>query len=210
MEGVGDHAAVEDVLGGERPPPEVDGLGVDVAVVADGGGNSGEGLRSRAVDLHVPARDERELSGREHAEAHHEFVGRTGPWRGGRALGVRPGGACGDENGAGEAGGDGRGGLEHRGDARAGHRAPHWSDAVLVDEVGRTAAADHAVDVARGQAGIGDGTECRLHGDGAAVVTLEHAGLARVVDPCDGHVVERVVFHPLLPAVLMGRRVPLR
>ncbi len=206
VEGVGDHAAVENVLGRERPPPVVDRLGVDVPVVADGRGDGGQRFGGRAVDLHVPTGHEGELGRGEHPERGDELVRRPGPRGGGVPFGVRAGGSRRDEDGRGEAGGDGRCGLEHRRDPGAGHRPPHGPDPVLVDEVGGAAGPDHPVDVARREPGVGDRPQGRPHGDGLAVVVLQHAGLPRVEDAHDGYVAQWVSGHVLLrPFRLMPR-----
>ena len=79
---VGDHPAVEDVLGRERPAPVVHGVGMDMAVVADRRRDRRQRLGLRPVHVHVAAGDERELGRGEHAVRRDELVRRARPRRG--------------------------------------------------------------------------------------------------------------------------------
>ena len=75
-------------LGLEGAAAAVDGVGVDVAVVADGGGDGGELLRRRAVRVHVAARDEGELGGGEESPGRDELVAGARPGRSRFARGI--------------------------------------------------------------------------------------------------------------------------
>ena len=57
----------------------VNGFGISRAVVSDGRRDDGQLFAGRAVHMHVPARDERELRGGEHAPRRHELVLRPCP-----------------------------------------------------------------------------------------------------------------------------------
>ena len=74
MEWVGHHARSQDVFGRERPSPTIDGIGMNMAVVAYGRRDGGQLLWRGAVEMHVPAGDEGELGSGEHAVGHHEFI----------------------------------------------------------------------------------------------------------------------------------------
>ena len=98
MEGVSDHPRGQDVIDGERPPAEVDGLGVHMTVVADGGGHRGHLFGRRTVREHVPTGHEGEFGSGEEAVADHQLIGRTSPGSRGGRVGVDPGPAGGDED----------------------------------------------------------------------------------------------------------------
>ncbi len=180
VERVGDHARGEDVVDGERAAAEVDGVGVHVPVVADGGGDRRHLLGRRAVHVHVAPGDEGELGRREQAPRHHELVGGTGPRRGRLPLGVDAGRAGGHDRRVALAGGDGGGCLEHPGDAVAAGAAPGRPAPQLVDPVrGVAGPADrHAVDLVRRQAGLGQHPSDRLEDDRLRRLALEDRGPA--------------------------------
>ena len=79
MERVGDGPRCGDVVRPEWTALVVNGFGIARAVVSDGCRDDGQLFAGRAIHMHVPARDERELRGGEHAPRRHELVLRPCP-----------------------------------------------------------------------------------------------------------------------------------
>ena len=94
MEGVGDDARGQDVLGRERSAVVVDRIGVGVAVGTDHGRGGGQLLGCGAVGEHVTPRHERELGCGEQPVSDDELVGRSRPGRGGGTIHVNTGAAA--------------------------------------------------------------------------------------------------------------------
>ena len=177
--------------GSYGPPAEVDGLGIDVTVVPDGGRHRGHLLGRRAELQHVSLGHERELDGGEHPVPDHEFVGRTGPGGGRGPLGVHARAPTHDQHHPALPGGDQRRRLQHGRDPQSVHGAPARAQAQFVGELAG-ALTDHRVDVGRLQPGIAEGAERPLYADGHRIVAGQDAGLRGVEDAGDGHVAERV------------------
>ncbi len=192
--GIGDHAAVEDVLRRERAAAAVDRAGVDVPVVADHRRNRRQRVGLGAVAVHVAARHQRELSCGEHAERSHELAARAGPRRGRRPVHVHARGAREHEHLGGHARRDRSGGLQDRRDPGPRRRDPGRRQSRLVHEVVGELS-DDAVDVANAEPGVGERAEPALEGDRHRVLALEHARLLGVEDPRDGDVVVRMRAH---------------
>src|SRR5207245_6630467 len=115
--GVGDHARVQDFFAREGTFAIVDGLGVLMAVVADGGGDLGEVVGFGAVEVHVPPGDQRELGGGVEAPAGDELVVGPRPGSGGGAVLVFADLGGGEDDGVAHAGGDRGGGVHDADDA---------------------------------------------------------------------------------------------
>ncbi len=165
VERVGHHAGGQHVLDGERSPAVVGRFGVDVAVVANGGGHRGQMLGQGPVHLHVAPGDQGELQRRVHAEGDDKLIGRSGPRCGRRPLGIDPGPAAGDQGGVTVASGDGVGRLQDHLDPSAHARArPHRSETQAVDELAGELP-EYAIDLAGVEAGRVEHAAGRFGGD---------------------------------------------
>ena len=160
MERVGNHPRGQDVSGRERSASVVDGFGVGVAVVADDGGDGGQLLGRGAVGEHVPSGHERELGCGEQPVSDDELVGRSRPRRRRGPIHVDTGAAGGNEDHLALAGGDEGRGIEEGGDPHLAGPSGTRSEAQFEDDL-CAVGPDHAVDVARGDAGVGQRTRAR-------------------------------------------------
>lgn len=184
MERVGDGARRGDVLGRERAPLVVDGLGVARTVVADGRGDERELFARGAVDVHVAPGDEREFGGGEHAPGRDELVFGPGPRRGGLVVAVFAGLRRDQHHHVGHA-------VLDRGDRLGDHADPEGqalpgrADPQVVDQRGRLRARADAVDVVEGQPGIVERAQDRLDRQAARRFAVQPTSLPGVVHPDD-------------------------
>ena len=187
VEGVGDHARGQDVVACVRPAAIVDGLRVDVAVVADGRGDLRQVLGGGAVHGHVPAGDKGELQGGVHPEREDELVGRAGPGGGRFAVVVDSGPPAGDQYRVALASRDGAGRIEHGRDPTHAPSHPARPQPQEVDKIGCLLAPD-TVYFGRGHSGRPEDSKSGFDGNGKRVVPIEPAGLRGVVHRRNRHV----------------------
>ena len=134
-------------------------------------------------------RHERELGRGEQSVAHDELVGRPGPGRRRRPVGVDAGTAGGDQHDVALAGGDERRGIEQGGNAQGAGPPGAGPEAQFEDDL-RAVGPHHSVDLVGRDPGIGQCPERPEQGDGRRIVVRQGPGLHRVGDAGDGDVTE--------------------
>ena len=191
VERFGDDGRRQNVRRIERPPSVVDGLGVDVPVVAHDGGRGGQLLFAGAVRDHVAAGHEGELGGGEQPVAGDQLVRGGGP-RGGDALLQQAGSARQRHRHPALTRRHERGGVHQRRDPESAGLACGRAEPEFQHGVGG-GGTDDGVHLLHADARVAQRAQRRLEGDRDGIVAAgQTAGLGGVVGADDGDVSERM------------------